>query len=463
MTDSFYYEAAKALVKRYDKPGPRYTSYPTVPAWHDMKPRDLEQKLAITSTAPLSLYFHIPFCEQICHFCGCHTFQLSLQKQEATAIRYIDALISETKLMAEKIAGDRRVVQLHFGGGTPTFYPSKQLERLFQVIHQAFDIAPDAETAMELDPRVTSNEQVDLLKSWNFNRLSFGVQDFDPKVQKASNRLQSLEQTMALFNYCRQQDFNSINLDLIYGLPEQTETSFTKTVAEVLSWRPERLALFSYAHVPWMKAYQRKINEARLPDLESKFRIFLNSRKAFIDSGYQVIGMDHFALPEDELSIAQTQQALRRNFQGYTTKPESHVVAIGCSAIGDYGDLYVQNHKKFSRYYACIDKHMPATHRGYHLTLDDQIRRKLISAIMCNFCVDIVQLGKSFSIDGMEYFSASLATLDPFIDDGLMTKKDGAIRITSLGQLFVRNIAMHFDAHLQTSQQMSTQTFSRTI
>lgn len=463
--------AAVKLVDRYNRPGPRYTSYPTVPEWRESAQAELlEQKLAAlrqTEPRPLSLYLHIPFCAEICHFCGCNTFQLG---DPNYAERYLDYLIREIDLFASRLPAPRAAVQMHWGGGTPTFLTEAQIEKLYRAVTARFNFTPDAEISIELDPRVTTAGQTQLLRDLGFNRVSFGVQDLDLAVQQAANRIQPVEVTQRLFDQCRGLGFSSINVDLIYGLARQTTETFARTIEQVMRWRPDRIALFSYAHVPWLKPFQKKINAAELPPADVKFRTFLSARRAFLDSGYEPIGLDHFAVPQDELAVARREGALRRNFQGYTTLPETNVYAMGISAISDVGDLYVQNHKKFTSYYSALDNGHFAIQRGLELSADDQLRRYVITKLLCNFALDFAPIEQRFGIDFNDYFATELSELPSFINDGLATLDAQGLRVTPLGQLFIRNLCMLFDAHLrrqtaqhQTEPQTTQPKFSRTV
>lgn len=453
--------ALQTLVQRYNRPGPRYTSYPTAPVWQEsIQAQALRQKLAQKESpaALISLYLHIPFCREICHFCGCNTFQ---QNDANFAKRYVDYMIREIELLASQLPAPRQTVQMHWGGGTPTFLNESEISRLYHAVTKYFTFMEGAEIAIELDPRVTSHQQAVVLRQLGFNRVSFGVQDNDLKVQQASNRVQPPAVTAALYQSCRDLKFESINFDLIYGLPLQTPESFARTVADVIAWQPDRIALFSYAHVPWLKPFQRKINSAELPPAESKFTTFLQTRERFTQAGYVTIGMDHFARPQDELAKARQQQRLRRNFQGYTVKPPSHVHAIGISGISDLGDLYVQNTKKFNQYYQAIDQGEFAIERGYQLSRNDRIRRQVIMQLMCNFVVDFTAIEKAYELNFKHYFEDELQALQPFIDDQLVELVAHGLQVTELGQLFVRNVAMVFDDHLAKSS--GSNTFSKTV
>jgi len=455
----------KELVQRYNRPGPRYTSYPTAPQWKtQLSQEEVENKFAQLRNdqdpLPLSLYLHIPFCQEICHFCGCTTFQ---QKPGKVTTGYVDQLCQEIGLVAEKINPKASCVQMHWGGGTPTFLSEKEIETILSTIQQHFTFTKDAEIAIELDPRVTTPSQMILLRRLGFNRVSFGVQDFDPEVQKASNRIQSIDVTHKLYQQCRDLQFHGINFDLIYGLPKQSAASFAKTVERVSEWKPDRIALFSYAHVPWLKPFQRNIDEKQLPSADEKFETFLQAREYFFKAGYEPIGMDHFARPTDELSLARRNQKLRRNFQGYTVQPPSHVVALGMSAISDFGDLYWQNAKKLNLYRDALLQHKIPIERGYFLNANDRIRRDVIMQLMCNFVLRFSDIEKRHNLSFSSYFAKELLALQPLQDDGLVTMTSESLSVTELGQLFVRNVAMIFDDHLAQSSPMGGNVYSKTI
>ena len=455
----------QTFINRYNKPGPRYTSYPTAPEWtEEVNHEALVNQLAALESrpgAPISLYVHIPFCHEICHFCGCHTYTLGNQD---FADRYIQAVLNEFRLFASHLPKHhKQAVQLHLGGGTPTFLTVKQLDVLLSGIRSIFKFSDDAELAIELDPRVTSEEQMKLLSGHGFNRVSFGVQDFDPKVQHASNRIQSKEKTRWLYDLCREIGITSVNFDLIYGLPLQTLNGFASTIEEVIRWKPDRIALFSYAHVPWLKPYQRNIAESDLPQPMDKFQLFIQSRRLFLEAGYEQIGMDHFALPGDEISIARKQERLRRNFMGYTVRPESHVVAAGVTAISDLGSCYVQNVKKFNHYMDHTSQGVFPVYRGSLLNDDDLLRRDVIMRIMCNFTLEFAAVEKQYGISFNQHFAAELSELQTMIDDGLIAIDDKRLNVLPLGKIFVRNIAMPFDRYLKLKSQHSGPRFSKTI
>ncbi|MGE5692151.1 MAG: oxygen-independent coproporphyrinogen III oxidase [Candidatus Zixiibacteriota bacterium] len=456
------YGITPALLEKYDRPGPRYTSYPTAPEWkEDFKFSDYEEKLAEAgrkTEEPLSLYMHIPFCEARCWFCGCN---VTITHKEDAAETYLDFVEIETARTAELLGPRKKVVQLHWGGGTPTYLAPDQLARLFSVLTSHFEILPEAEVGIEVDPRVTTFEQMKLLKQLGFNRLSMGVQDFDPQVQEAVHRVQPFQQTKALFDFAREIGFASINIDLIYGLPYQSPESFRQTVKQACAFRPDRLAVYAYAHVPWLKAHQKLIPEAALPKKADKLALFITAAEELCAAGYLQIGMDHFALPQDELAKALFDRQLHRNFMGYTTMPEADLIGLGVSAIGDLCGAYAQNEVKINAYYSAVAKNRLAAHRGYRLDADDLARRWLIRSIMCLFSVSFSALKENFGIDYAGYFAPEDGQLDHFIDDGFLVRRPDGLEVTPLGRFFVRNIAMTFDRYLRQPKEKPV--FSRTI
>jgi oxygen-independent coproporphyrinogen-3 oxidase len=453
------------LLKKYDRPGPRYTSYPTAVEFTEtFGPAEYAARLAEADTAagPLSLYAHLPFCEHRCTFCGCHVV---ITKDQAIVENYLGYLHREIDLLAAHLPNRRRVSQYHWGGGTPTHLTPAEMEALHKKMTENFVIEPDAEVAIEVDPRHTSVEQIDLLRALGFNRLSMGVQDFDPEVQAAVDRNQTEAQTRAMYDLGRDRGFASINLDLIYGLPLQTLPKFARTVDTVIAMRPDRVALYSYAHVPWIRAQQKWIDPGDLPSPEDKLQLFLDARERFLGAGYVEIGMDHFALPGDELAEARSKRRLHRNFMGYTVKSGSDMVAVGVSGIGDVRGAFAQNEKKLSRYYEVLDAGRFPVERGYILDRDDRIRRETITRLMCNLWLDTTALEAEFGIVFAEYFAAELARLSAPggpESHGFVTIEPGHIEITGLGRFFVRNVAMIFDRYLE-SRSTGKPIFSRTV
>ena len=452
------------VLARYDRPGPRYTSYPTAVEFHSgFTPERYLAKLdeaAAHPGEPLSLYLHIPFCEERCTFCGCNVI---ITQKAGVADRYLDGLIDEIRLVASRLGDRRRVMQYHWGGGTPTYLTSSQIERLHAAVASEFEIAPAAEVAIEIDPRVTTREQLDLLRRLGWNRVSLGVQDFTPAVQEAVNRNQTLEETREIFHACRDLGFESINVDLIYGLPLQTESSFARSVDEVTALGADRVACYSFAMVPWLKSNQRGIEEDQLPDRDTKFALFGIALERFLAAGYRQIGMDHFAKATDELSRAVDERRLRRNFMGYTVLPASDMIGLGVSAIGEVRGAFAQNTKKLSDYYAMISAGRPPIERGYELTGDDWLRRRVIHEIMCNFAVETVEIEREFGIRFHEFFARELEELrEGPASSGFLEILPERLFVTEMGRLFVRNIAMAFDRHLR-EKRGERPVFSRTV
>jgi oxygen-independent coproporphyrinogen-3 oxidase len=455
------------LVARYDKPGPRYTSYPTAVEFHDGVTADLYTahlaRADALAAAPLSVYVHLPFCEERCGFCGCNVV---ITRHRDVADRYLDALDAEIDLLAQHLPHRRQVSQLHWGGGTPTYYTAAQLERVFARLARHFVLAPDAEVGLEIDPRVTSGAQLTALRRLGFNRLSMGVQDFTPEVQDAVNRHQSYEQTRALVDHARALGFTSLNIDLIYGLPYQTEDGFQQTLDRVVELRPERVAVYSFAFVPWMAAHMKRLPAEGLPGPALKIALLARAQAAFGGAGYGQIGMDHFALPDDELGRALEARTLHRNFMGYTVQSARDMVALGVSGIGDVQGLFVQNTKKLPEYYDALAAGRFPTERGYALDDDDALRRFVITALMCNGRVDIGEVEQRFDIDFANYFAAELAELaapgSPQAD-GLVEVGPDAIEVTPVGRMFVRNVCMVFDRYLRSRTAGATPVFSRTV
>jgi oxygen-independent coproporphyrinogen-3 oxidase len=450
------------LLRKYNVQGPRYTSYPPAPSWSDrIGPVEYESALRDSnrgpSPKPLSLYFHLPFCEQQCLFCGCTTVITGKNRRREDP--YMASLRSEIEWVAQRVDKSRGVVQLHLGGGTPTYYSPEKLEELMSLIRSRFHFADNVELGIEVDPRVTSVEHLSALEKFGFNRLSMGVQDFDPAVQKAVNRQQSFEATQGLVEQARAHGFHSINMDLIYGLPYQTEASFAATIDKILQLSPDRLAVYSYAHVPWMKKHQDTL-APHLPDEQQKLNIFLLALKRFTDAGFVYIGMDHFAKPTDELSVARADGTLWRNFMGYTTKAGTDLIGFGMSAIGRVGDTFAQNRRELVAYQESL-KAGAATARGFRLSQDDLIRSRLIQSPMCNAVVMKRDIETAFNISFDDYFAPALAALKPLQQDGLVEVDHDSIRPTETGRVFLRNIAMPFDAYLPKPGE--TRMFSKTV
>jgi oxygen-independent coproporphyrinogen III oxidase len=454
------------LLARHDRPGPRYTSYPTAVEFSpEFGPGEYEERLAGAAThpeRPLSLYVHLPFCESRCTFCACHVV---VAKRPEVADAYLGRVVAEADLVVGHLADRRTVVQYHWGGGTPTHYQPDALTELHAALNRRFEIVADAEVAIEVDPRVTTTDHLDALAGMGFNRISLGVQDLDSGVQRLIGRNQTREQTEDLYRDARRLGFSSINLDLIYGLPGQTEKTIGATLDAVIAMRPDRLAVYSFAFVPWMRPHQRRIDESLLPGTEEKFGLLAHVITTLTAAGYARIGMDHFALPGDELVVAATEGTLTRNFMGYTTKRDTEMVALGSSGISDIDGAYAQNHRRLGSYYEAVDRGELPVERGYRLDLDDQIRRLVITEIMCNGGVDLGSPGLRFGIDAVTYFAAELEELDApggLVDEGMARVDGPLIRTTELGALFVRRLASVFDVHTRR-QTADGPRFSRTV
>ena len=449
---------------RLSRPGPRYTSYPTAPEWTDrVGPADLAQYLEKADKAgpdqALSLYFHIPFCRHMCSYCACNVV---LARRQERADLYIDYLARELSLVCKYLRRRRSVIQLHLGGGTPTFLSEPQLLRLHKEITSRFDMLPGAEIALEIDPVVTTEEQLALLRGCGFNRVSMGIQDFTPEVQQTVGRVQSVGHTRRLYNFARELGYSGINFDLIFGLPEQREETFAATVDQVLEMAPDRVAVFGYAHVPWMRPNQRKFDEASIPSPVGRFRLFTIALRAFTEAGYVQIGMDHFARPDDELARARRGRRLHRNFQGYTVLPASDILAFGITGISEVQGLYAQNLKPLGRYYRTLEQDRLATERGWVMTAEDRLRREVIHQIMCNFHVDLEQACQPNDRDPRSLFKGELERLRECEEAGLVSRRDLVLELTPLGRVLVRNVAMVFDAYLQKNKR-SGPTFSKTL
>ncbi|QDY43508.1 oxygen-independent coproporphyrinogen III oxidase [Candidatus Pantoea soli] len=446
------------LIEKYNHAGPRYTSYPTALAFSDTFSHDDFQRAAARyPDRPLSLYVHIPFCHRLCYFCGCNKI---VTRQLHKADRYLDALAQEICQRALLFAG-RRVTQLHWGGGTPTFLNQQQISRLMALLRQHFAIAADAEMSIEVDPREIAPEMIDHLRAEGFTRLSMGVQDFNKAVQARVNRVQDEATIFALVQRARDQGFGSISLDLIYGLPLQTPQSFAFTLQRVIALNPDRLSVFNYAHMPALFAAQRKIKEDELPGAAQRLEILQQTIATLTGAGYQFIGMDHFAKPDDELAVAQRAGVLHRNFQGYTTQGETDLLGLGVSAISMMGDSYAQNQKVLNDYYARVEQQEDALWRGLTLTDDDRLRREVIKALICNFTLDFAAIEAQWPVKFEAYFADDLARLAPLMADGLVMQQGRRLQVSSTGRLLIRNICMCFDRYLQ--QNAPRQPFSRVI
>jgi oxygen-independent coproporphyrinogen III oxidase len=449
------------LLRKYNRPGPRYTSYPPAPSWTDDFGRaDLEAAFSGAETAgsDVSIYVHIPFCESLCLFCACNVV---IQKDHSAAVDYLETLRREIAALSRFVSRKRHVVQLHWGGGTPTYLAPRQMEELFAALSAAFDFAPDAEMGVEIDPRVTTPQHLETLRKLGFNRLSMGIQDFHAKVQQTIHRVQPYEMTREAIATARSLGFTSINVDLIYGLPRQTAERFGETVERIIGLDPDRIALFSYAHVPWLKKQQGSFASLLPPDHE-KFGIFREALTRFLGAGYVYIGMDHFARPEDELAHAQRNRTLHRNFQGYSTKAGADLYGLGVSAISRIGLSYAQNFRDVPRYRQSVESAGLATMRGYRLTDEDRIRGAVISRLLCHAVVKKEEINREFGIEFDRYFAGELESLHELERDALVRISSEEIAITPRGRIFMRNVAMTFDSYLRQTEGDRPR-FSRTL
>jgi oxygen-independent coproporphyrinogen-3 oxidase len=440
------------LLTRFDVPGPRYTSYPTADRFVEAFGRaDYAQALEMRRDAlprramPLSVYVHIPFCESLCFYCACNKI-ITMQPERAVA--YLDYLAREVALHVKHMGKGQPVRQLHLGGGTPTFLSDAQLMALMAMLKSNFNFVPGGEYAIEVDPRTVDAQRLSVLAQLGFNRLSFGVQDFDPKVQAAVHRIQPAQQVFDLVAQARTIGFESINVDLIYGLPHQTPESFDRTLEQINVLRPDRIALYAYAHLPARFKAQRRINAADLPKANEKISMLARSLASLEEAGYVYVGMDHFALPDDALAIAKRQGRLHRNFQGYSTQPDCDLIALGVSAIGRVGATYSQNAKTLNEYYGLIDQGQIPVVRGLALSRDDMIRRAVIMAIMCQGHLHFESINLAWLIDFKSYFTSEMTHLETMQSQGLLVISDAGIQVTPMGWFFVRGVAMLFDSYV---------------
>lgn len=453
------------LLARYDRPGPRYTSYPTaVEFTEEVGAGEYHRRLEAAdalSGEPLSVYVHLPFCDERCTFCGCHVI---ISPDHDRAVPYLDSLRREIDLVAERVPHRRGVSQLHLGGGTPTYFSPDQLGALLDWFFERFHREEGAELAVECDPRVTTDEHLEALASRGFNRISFGVQDFTPEVQEAIGRVQSLEETARLVASARRHGFAGINVDLVYGLPRQRAGTFERSVEQAIELGVDRAAVYSFAFVPWIRGHQKRIDEAELPGRDEKLALFAIARERFLAAGYEPIGMDHFARPGDDLAKARARHRLRRNFQGYTVIPAEDVIGLGISAIGDLRGAYVQNAKKLSRYTEELAAGRLPVERGVLLRGEDELRRAVISELMCNFRVDKRAIERRFGVAFDSVFAVDLERLRPLVDEGLARVDGDSLGATPIGELFVRNLAMCFDTYWREKHEGGDRpVFSRTV
>ncbi|NRF32377.1 oxygen-independent coproporphyrinogen III oxidase [Vibrio coralliilyticus] len=448
----------QAILDKYNYSGPRYTSYPTALEFHEaFTIADYDMACTEYPERPLSLYIHIPFCHKLCYYCGCNKV---ITRHAHKADEYLDVLEQEILTRASLLQG-RKVTQLHFGGGTPTFLTKAQISRLMNILRAEFSFEAESEISIEVDPREIELDMLDHLREEGFNRLSIGVQDFNKEVQKLVNREQDEEFIFAMVERAKKLGFRSTNLDLIYGLPKQTQARFAETLAQVLEMQPGRLSIFNYAHMPQLFAAQRKIKDEDLPQAEEKMAILQDTIATLTNAGYQFIGMDHFAQPDDELAVAQRNGILHRNFQGYTTQGECDLVGFGVSAISMIGDAYAQNQKELKKYYAQVNEQRHALWKGVALDSDDLLRREVIKQLICNFKLDKVSIETEFDVEFNHYFKEDLELLQTFIDDELVEVDNKEIRVTLRGRLLIRNICMCFDKYLRAKARQ--QQFSRVI
>ncbi|MEZ8885491.1 oxygen-independent coproporphyrinogen III oxidase [Vibrio sp. 10N.222.54.F6] len=446
------------ILNKYNYSGPRYTSYPTALEFHEaFTVADYDMACTQYPERPLSLYVHIPFCHKLCYYCGCNKV---ITRHSHKADEYLDVIEHEIRQRASLLNG-REVTQLHFGGGTPTFLTKTQITRLMMILRDEFNFTADAEISIEVDPREIELDVLDHLRNEGFNRLSIGVQDFNKEVQKLVNREQDEEFIIAMVQRAKELGFRSTNLDLIYGLPKQTQALFAETLKQVLEMKPGRLSVFNYAHMPQLFAAQRKIKDEDLPEAKEKMAILQDTIETLTGAGYQFIGMDHFAQPEDELAVAQREGILHRNFQGYTTQGEADLIGFGVSAISMVGDAYAQNQKELKKYYAQVNDLRHALWKGVALDSDDLLRREVIKQLICNFKLDKTMIESEFSVNFNRYFKEDLELLQTFINDDLVEVDDKEIRVTLRGRLLIRNICMCFDKYLRAKARQ--QQFSRVI
>jgi oxygen-independent coproporphyrinogen-3 oxidase len=450
-------------IRKYDRPGPRYTSYPTAPQFNEsFKHEQYLDEIIKTNYGEnlpdLSLYYHIPFCDTLCYFCGCNMLVTRNRDRVKEYVRYLK---KEIDMIRTYVLTDRKVTQLHWGGGTPTHLNPDEITDLVSYIKQSFSFSQDAEEGCEIDPRGLNREHLEALRNGGFNRVSMGVQDFNEKVQKAVNRIQPEDITRQTVQWVRELGFHSINLDLIYGLPFQSVETFADTVDRVIDISPDRIAVFNYAHVPWMKKHMALIHPEDLPVPEEKLQILKTTIEKLTSAGYVFIGMDHFAKPEDELTIALKERKLYRNFQGYSTHAGTDLYAMGITAISQLQHIYAQNYKTEKEYITALDNEIFPVTRGYKLNDDDILRRFVIMRLMCDFELDIKKVESQFNIDFKNYFAWGLDNLKEMIEDELVEVSDSKITVTEMGRLLIRNIALNFDGYIERKE--DTAKYSRTV
>ncbi len=442
-------EISEELIRRFDALGPRYTSYPTADRFNkQFSEQGYIGYLEQASSAPLSLYVHLPFCASICYYCGCNKI---ITKDHGRSAKYLRYLEKEMSMVASHLKPGRKVVQLHLGGGTPTFLSEAELRDLMRMLREHFEFSAAAELSIEIDPRTVNDEMLSMLASLGFNRTSLGVQDFDEEVQKAVNRIQPVPMVEHAIQASRAAGFVSVNFDLIYGLPKQNLESFSHTLDTVIRLSPDRIALYNYAHLPARFMPQRRINENDLPPAEERLQIFMMSLRRLLDAGYLYIGLDHFAKPDDELTRAQASKTLHRNFQGYTTHAECDLIGLGLSSIGMVGRSYSQSVKTLDAYYEKLDEGLLPVDRGIELSTDDVMRRQIIMNFMCSEPIDFAQINTIYNIDFIMYFKDELKQIQPYADAGFIQIDNHGITVTPKGRMFVRAVGMVFDKYLQQS------------
>ncbi len=449
-----------ALVAKYSVPGPRYTSYP--PATHfteQVSFEALQEPIRANNETDreLSLYFHLPFCYSLCWYCGCTTV---ITRQQGQSGVYIDYLGKEMELMGRLMNPRRKVVQIHFGGGSPSFLLPDEIRRVGEMIRSRFNVAPDVEASIEIDPRRMDRDHVRAMREAGFNRCSMGVQDNDPRVQEAVHRIQPWALTQEVAGWFRDEGFHSLNIDLIYGLPLQTPDSFARTLDQTLELKPDRYAVFNYAHVPWIKPHQRIFKDDMLPTPEVKLQLLKTTIEKLTGGGFVYIGMDHFARSTDDLAVAQRNKTLQRNFQGYSTRGGADIYAFGMSSISQADGVYWQNHKELPIYYGRLDEGQSPVVKGFIMNEDDRIRRWTIMRLMCDLGLDFEAMGRSLQIDFRRYFASELDSLGDLEADGLLVRAADGLSVTELGRLFIRNIAMRFDAYLPREKEKR---YSKTV
>jgi len=454
-------QVSKQLLQKHDRPGPRYTSYPPANHFHEgVKAGDYVRELGrVGAREPLSIYVHVPFCERRCTYCGCYS--IPTQRHDVSR-KYLDYCLKELEMVRGRLESPARVAAVHLGGGTPTYLRPQELKELLGRIAGQFELTEDVEVSVELDPRVTTEEHLDALVETGTNRVSMGIQDTAEDVQEAIGRFQGRDESIRFFGLCRKKGFESVNVDLVYGLPRQRPEGFRATLRDMLALRPDRFAIFGYAHVPWVRPNQEKINPAELPKAEARLELYMLAHAELTGSGYRHIGMDHFALPDDDLSRAQEEGRLGRNFMGYTPRRYIKILGIGVSSIGDLTSGYFQNEKKLSTYYASLDRGEFPIERGFLVSPDDLVRRYVIHEILCNLKVSYADFEERFHLLFSEYFAVEMGDIADLERDGLVETSSEWIRVTPAGTLLLRNIAMPFDRYLR-ERPPAQATYSRTV